>query len=69
MFTSPTPPDFALERSVPSAPGQFTALNEQKCPSAPKETLGSNNSVLPEAPNEIVVAFSGFGITLWIALS
>ncbi|KAK1880511.1 DNA topoisomerase 3 [Dissostichus eleginoides] len=69
MFTSPTPPDFALERSMPSAPGQFTALKEQKYASAPKETLGSNNSVLPEAPNEIVVAFSGFGITLWIALS
>ncbi|KAI9540128.1 hypothetical protein NQZ68_002062 [Dissostichus eleginoides] len=53
MFTSPTPPDFALERSMPSAPGQFTALKEQKYASAPKETLGSNNSVLPEAPNEI----------------
>lgn len=36
----PSPPDFTLEGSVPSAPGQFTAL----------ETLRSNISVSPCGP-------------------
>jgi len=54
MFTSPTPPDFTLERYVPSAPGQVTSLNDW---THPRKTQRSNNSVLPEAPNEIVVGF------------
>ncbi|KAK2920970.1 hypothetical protein Q8A73_000455 [Channa argus] len=44
MFMSTIPPDFTLEGSVPSAPGQFTALNEWMCPIAPKQTWRSNNT-------------------------
>lgn len=35
LFTSPPAPDFTLEKSVPFAPGQFTAPNENEKPKSP----------------------------------